>query len=129
MTVESELMEPRLRGLRWTTTKRVVDYRLIREDDLSTPQRDRTMLLDNSQDGPRFAVATGEHKIHVSSFSPVDGRFTKGYDLVGPAINEANIVRFDDLERWTWRETRPGDYPEIQQGQTEVPIQQDHVQI
>lgn len=127
MTVESELTEVKLKGLRRTTSKRVVDYRTVIDSSgpypVSTPQRERMMLLSGDIYDATFAEATGENSVKVYSADLSTGLRSDPVTYVGPAIKEADLRRFDGLERWSWRETREGDYPEPASGQVITPVQ------
>lgn len=107
MTVESESTDG------WSTSTRVVDYRQVRNGNLPTPQQDRMMPLSIDEGSSvTFAEATGEDSVMVYEWNPRTGGRTNKVPLIGPAINDVNLTRFDGLERWIWRETREGDYPE-----------------
>lgn len=117
MTVESESTDGR------STSTRAVDYRQVRNGNLSTPQQDRMMPLSIDEGSSvTFAEATGEDSVMVYEWNPRTGGRTNKGSLTGPAINDVNLTRFDGLERWGWRETREGDYPEptpLAQGEAE----------
>lgn len=70
-----------------------------------------------------FAWSTSEDDLNVNT--KTDGILSEGEIVTysGEAINEANLVS-DRGERIIWRETKPGDYPPLEQGVEMRPIQQ-----
>jgi len=125
MTVESELKQEKYVGMKKYTSKRVVDYRVIRDGDVSTPSSERQMTVELPFKGGRklrFAVATGEDSVEIIRFDLFEGKTVEEV-LVGPAINDAHLVSPDGLEEWKWRKTRDGDYPEPASGQVITPVQ------
>lgn len=128
MTVESEFTEVKFRGLRKSSSTRVVDYRTVLDSTgsipISTPQQDRMMLLKREKGwNIALAEATGEDSVAVYEFNPETGVKANEVVLIGSAITDAELVSFDGLERWTYRETREGDYPEPEVGQVMTPVQ------
>lgn len=134
MTVEIERTVSRLGGLRKEKRTRVAEYRFIKEikpNMVILHQRPELVILHQEPPSNRdlSSLPSSTTFAHVESEDSV-----KVYDsdlftisnirtFVGDEINQANLVNDEKDTRIKWRETIPGDYPEVPEGQVVMPRQ------
>ncbi|OGH11525.1 MAG: hypothetical protein A3B38_01825 [Candidatus Levybacteria bacterium RIFCSPLOWO2_01_FULL_36_13] len=138
MTVEAVWDNKSLFGLRKTEKSKVLEYRSysIKESDVITLIHSSDLELLNPMQlhknveigqafntDLKFVKPISEDSIEIYTWNVRENEQKNRKILVGPQINDENLISDDGETRIRWRDTQPGDYPPIPEGAKVNPIQ------
>jgi hypothetical protein len=130
MTVEARYTFSKWFGLRRESRTEVADFRTITERVTpykTTVNRPHLEILREATDPKTedytFARAMSEDQIETYDWNPIDNEERNRKVYTGQEINDEALQNEDGTIVYSWRETQPGDYPQLTPGQEVEPIQ------